>query len=631
MKKIVKLLIDNHRGYHEKALVFDLPLGENLLIYGENGSGKSSVFKALFGFFQSSINDKYKYVKNHDNLRRGFVEVTFQDYNDSKRMILSDTSQSYSFGSEHSTNNEEFIKTASYIKGFLDYTDLLKVYNNDSSNLFDVIVLHLLKDYVAIKHGATESFSQIWFKLKEDLLEKSYTRKDSLHIVSKQKLVNFEAQLRGALDDIFKTLNIFLETYFDNIGLDVWYSLDKIEVKYAKGKTNWKIYSNLKLVIQRAGRHLSNYKDDLNEAKLSAFSICLYLASLKNNPSIVSYKLIYLDDVFIGLDTGNRMPILRILEKEFSDYQIFISTHDRFWFESSKLLFQNHYVKWSYLELYENSKEIDNKVVSSPIISRGCSYLDQAYQHLHSVHKPDYPAAANYFRKELENIIAEYIPGWEFYDNELTFIPEFSLTRRLKHTFYFLNRNAIQLADVSDIDFFLQCLLHPLSHHNIYSPIYKGELIKIGKSIKEITNLLKDINERFAFSCFLEKGSSIKIEFALSKDEFVSYILCLKDNIILREKKDGSIEKKILPFKTSCIQILTKYKGKDTKYSPTKSDSAYHYDSISNCLSKLSTYLVTKLPDELHKLIFPIDIFDLVYVLQGETWIPFGKYKPMKA
>lgn len=46
MRRITKISIDNYRAYIE-PLDLELPAGENLLVYGENGSGKSSLFKAL--------------------------------------------------------------------------------------------------------------------------------------------------------------------------------------------------------------------------------------------------------------------------------------------------------------------------------------------------------------------------------------------------------------------------------------------------------------------------------------------------------------------------------------------------------------------------------------------------------
>jgi len=63
MKRITQIDICNYRAfYNEKnsptKYRINLPNGENLLIYGENGSGKSSFFKALNEIFISAKDEE---------------------------------------------------------------------------------------------------------------------------------------------------------------------------------------------------------------------------------------------------------------------------------------------------------------------------------------------------------------------------------------------------------------------------------------------------------------------------------------------------------------------------------------------------------------------------------------------
>ena len=46
MKKITKIEIENSRAYYDR-LTFSMEKGENVLLYGENGSGKTSLYKSL--------------------------------------------------------------------------------------------------------------------------------------------------------------------------------------------------------------------------------------------------------------------------------------------------------------------------------------------------------------------------------------------------------------------------------------------------------------------------------------------------------------------------------------------------------------------------------------------------------
>ena len=51
-RKITQIEIENYRAFYDKEVI-RLEKGENLLVYGENGSGKSSLYLALKDYFNS--------------------------------------------------------------------------------------------------------------------------------------------------------------------------------------------------------------------------------------------------------------------------------------------------------------------------------------------------------------------------------------------------------------------------------------------------------------------------------------------------------------------------------------------------------------------------------------------------
>ena len=141
MKRIVEINIFNFKAYFYPTTI-KLDKGENLLIYGENGSGKSSLYKSLDFFFEQSIGrEKTKFQANvHTGSKDGFVKLLFKDVD-----VLNSSqeeSAAYSSTAMIESTFAPFVKSTARTKGFLDYTNLLNVYFNKKSgdNLFDLFL-----------------------------------------------------------------------------------------------------------------------------------------------------------------------------------------------------------------------------------------------------------------------------------------------------------------------------------------------------------------------------------------------------------------------------------------------------------------------------------------------------------
>lgn len=180
MKRITKIEIDNYKAYATKE-VFELPMGQNLLLYGENGSGKSSLFRALQYFMESSVNGAKHFDNNYYTGRDdGKIEVTFCDYDFATNSINKDTEQIFTATEtpETTTTSNLLLKTAYRISGFLDYSTLLKVYLNNGTrpNLFGLII-ELISDYIPIRQGLTDTIGSIVNSVNQGII-KCYHRTD---------------------------------------------------------------------------------------------------------------------------------------------------------------------------------------------------------------------------------------------------------------------------------------------------------------------------------------------------------------------------------------------------------------------------------------------------------------------
>jgi len=514
MKRITNLEISNYRAFFDSYQI-DLPKGENLLIYGENGSGKSSLFKSVSNFLSSSQNTVFPYIKHHNNGGDGNIKFTFNDYDPTTNAISSSFGELMTFGSSVvDTGSETFLKTAELTKGFLDYKILLAVYNHTEAqpNLYDLLINTLLKDFIPAHLGSTHPLGKRTLHLVKKVTNAhnraSYDYRDGI-----PELAAHEALLRKVLKEVFLQLNAFLIKYF-KLNLRVLYSLTPLQ------ETSWwrKIPTELRLIITLNGNLIEHQSDYLNEARLSALAVCLYLSVLKRNPQPIDYKVLFLDDVFIGLDLSNRIPILDIIKNEFSDYQVFISTYDRHLYELAKRKFESEIPgKWKSIELYVGKVKVDNLPIDIPILVIGESHFEKGTHYLHNRIKPDYPAAANYFRKALEELIQDYIPKWETVDSENTQIPGYKLGNLIYKARNFLFKTNNSTQNIDSIISFLPTLLHPLSHHEISSPIYKGELQTIEKRIQLCAIELKSLNIPIKYKASLLTGKNIlQIKYVLN-------------------------------------------------------------------------------------------------------------------
>ncbi len=69
----------------------------------------------------------------------------------------------------------------------------------------------------------------------------------------------------------------------------------------------------------------------LSESHLHCLGICLFLASVKLSNKV--NRFFVLDDVISSFDTDHRVPLLRLLQDHFKDYQVLLLTHEKFWYE----------------------------------------------------------------------------------------------------------------------------------------------------------------------------------------------------------------------------------------------------------------------------------------------------------
>lgn len=503
--KIKKVTINKYKGFQEEETI--AINSKNIFIYGENGSGKSSFYYALKDFFQSSVEDiKLSELRNfhlNDNKDDCSIVVEF------------DGGDIYELTESNKTTEIASIIDANRLKSFFTYKHLMNVHNvkeTEEINVFDLIINGVLKHFSSAVATNDYQLGELYQSTLEESKKTSGRGKDKdfPNKPIKAKGVSAKAKL---FNDAFSKLFVKPEddnTHSDYLGTDTNYYLQKIypdlridferhtiivdeDGNISGGKLLLDIYEKNRLInINKP--HLS-----LNEAKLSAIAISIFLAAIKRqSPFSRDIKPLFLDDILIGLDNENRLKILDILlekdvppkEKVFSHFQIFISTYDRHWYEMAKLRLKDN---WSFIEFYKS----DN---GPQIISSGKTILEKARVYFNS---KEYSIVAHLLRKESERILKKLLPlnyqtsvnrdgdvsvgtqtlgslisRLEILFNELEKTEEYSILK--------INRPQDVIDNLSLLN---RILFNPFSHSDIETPIYKLDLKKAFETVENIEKL----------------------------------------------------------------------------------------------------------------------------------------------
>ena len=323
--RITDIEIKNFRAFPATYQIDLGKTGKNLLVYGENGSGKSSLYLALKYFLESGgdEDDKDPDFENHQNIfveDPGHIKLCLRADQESKTEVY-EWSQRVK-----GETNDELITEASKVKGFLDYKVLLETHylhrENDTVNLFNLLVEVLLAN--TINPGTERSLAEDW-----SAIQPPFPRRNARTQITalERQIVNFNRELADRLAELLPKVDEILSRFGYKGTLD----LDFQGIVYNRDK---KTLDNQEILlkVEFFDTEIPSHHIFLNEAKLSAIAIAIYLSSILSQPDS-ALKILALDDVLIGLDMSNRLPVLDILEEYFSDYQIFLTTYDKAWYE----------------------------------------------------------------------------------------------------------------------------------------------------------------------------------------------------------------------------------------------------------------------------------------------------------
>ena len=458
--RITKIEIKNFKAFRGPDVIDLGRKGQNLLLYGENGSGKTSLYEAL-KFFLESSEGRHQFVDHRniftDETDKGYVRLHFTP--DPK---LNKEMYEWSENIQNDTKIQPIID-ASKAKGFLDYKDLLKTnylhHGKYDVNVFDLLIENLLTNVINDRTG--QSISEEWQNILEQIPLGSTHDIDTFEA----QIDSFNVGLSNRLEELqTKASEILRKFGYEDTSVALDFGFQGIE--YSRGDRTLN-YQNIPLKVKFLDKDLTAHHRFLNEAKLSAIALSIFLAGFQLQPPS-DLKILVIDDALIGLDMSNRLPLIDILEeRDFAKYQIILMTYDRTFYEMVKKR-KSDDGKWKAAELY--CGKVDGYEI--PIYVEDKTYLEKAREYLDA---NDYKACAVYVRSAYEATIKGYCERnniavkYREDRNDLDSNDFWTLLRDKKIPDPNSNKDKrlLKLALVKKVELARKFTLNPLSHANI--------------------------------------------------------------------------------------------------------------------------------------------------------------------
>lgn len=508
--------------------------GNHVLLYGENGSGKSSIYWALYTLLEAVSKDTARldcYFTQGNN--SSLLNLNTPNAGDSLVKLTLQNSIEYKIALNDYTIKDQPNAQATLLgSDFINYRFMFKIADFkhgdeiDLFSLFEKEVFPYLKTKTSFNliHQTKQSSNcnEIWDDLKKGIRKPSPAIQTAIDPQqSEQEYASNLRQFVTYLSAIVGDINIQGNQLLSELG----YPLLRIELSCTQafkklggtGQLSGKDSDipdglpKIHLTIPSyGGKTIHKPQSFLNEAKWTAIGIAIRFAIVdirQDYADGADFQLLVLDDLLVSLDMSNREKVLELIfSKYLSNYQVFILTHDRVLFE-----FVRAYIKqksnrdhWTLLEMYEG-ENATGAIKYPVIIDSKANYFEKAESYFKT---KDYTACAFYLRKEIERLVKERLTEdytRTFQEDQKPHNLKF-LWDRMCERYQTLNR-PITTDLKSKFESSKLLVMNAQAHDNLSLPVYKLEIEKALEVVREIS-LLVIPNKTF----LLTKGMRMRFQ-----------------------------------------------------------------------------------------------------------------------
>jgi energy-coupling factor transporter ATP-binding protein EcfA2 len=395
--RIAKVGLSDYRAF-PAGQTYEFNLGDeghNLLLFGENGSGKTSLFRAIRDLTamksppENFAESRHIFAPGEE----GFISVQLTAGAPSEFR--------WDHGDAHprGTGGKPYADLAERCR-FLDHYALLEthfvhLHQPDAPNLFNLLVKEVLSDLPVIVDGKQERLGRVYERIAPP-----YGHWQKYLQPLDKACEDLTTALANHLPEVVKEGNrLIAKMGYEGMTFD----LKPAAVKYDRVDREF-TGQEISLSVTFFGKPIDHPQLFLNEARLTALALAIYLGAARlvlqspapGSDGAIITRLLVLDDVLIGLDLANRLPVLKVLNDEFADWQIILMTYDRVWYELAKENTE-HTGRWVYLTVRELPGAPDQP--GRPHVEPSTEMLFVAEHHFQA---GDLMAAAVYIRAAFE-------------------------------------------------------------------------------------------------------------------------------------------------------------------------------------------------------------------------------------
>jgi len=536
MAAISKITIDGFKAF-PNSFTLDLEDGKNLLMYGENGSGKSSIYYALHSLLQSQCKDKNSTYFDPNNAESLVNQHTKKP--DAKVTVLF-TGSDVSYSISHAGYYESVTQPISPLRDlngqcvFINHKFLFNVFSFRNSQYIDLFPV-FIKDILPFTLTSDKSkyISELYDKIMEGIKKKGNSNYLDPDYVGSIKTFNDE--LKRIIDKI-NTTNIpnasqVYNNYFRNADdpelqitlvydehrddipqlnrsywLRIGYRFQNDIVAGAPSKVQ---HSRIKEILQpvitlkidekQADGTIINIKKPqtyFNEAKLTAIALSIRFALLDTTMA-PNGRFLALDDMLISLDMSNRMKVVNyLLDVVVKKYKVYLFTHDKSFYSTFKkrIAIEKKQKEWLCGGLYIHNIDENNNFSPCTPFPKFIEDKDMPLEMMDYYAKHDYPACGQKLRKWCEEILEKLYP--DTLKKRVDFTSgntiETSLNDRIISLEEYCDKETIDFSHFKNLKIYKDNVLNTVSHYDIESPIYKEEILSIVKVLTELNKILED-------------------------------------------------------------------------------------------------------------------------------------------